>query len=89
MILPVSKSRLISCNLLYCIGSLLIGIFFTALMAGIYPSWIITKFQPAITLKSGSVNANPQSSLLRKGLVVTQFSISICLLIGFCLLGNK
>ena len=27
--------------------SLLIGIFFTALMAGIYPAWIITRFQPA------------------------------------------
>lgn len=70
-------------------GGLLIGIFVTALLAGIYPSWIITKFQPATTLKSGSVNANPQSSLLRKGLVVAQFSISICLLIGLLLIGKQ
>ncbi len=71
------------------IGALLTGIVVTALMAGIYPSWIITKFQPATTLKSGSVNANPQSSLLRKGLVVAQFSISICLLIGLLLIGKQ
>lgn len=71
------------------IGALLTGIGVTALMAGIYPSWIITKFQPAATLKSGSVNTNPQSSLLRKGLVVAQFSISICLLIGLLLIGKQ
>jgi putative ABC transport system permease protein len=69
--------------------SLLIGIFFTALMAGIYPAWLITRFQPANTLKTGSVNAAPRSSLLRKGLVVTQFSISVCLLIGLLLIGKQ
>jgi putative ABC transport system permease protein len=58
-------------------------------MAGIYPAWIITRFRPATTLKSGSVNAAPQSSLLRKGLVVTQFSISVCLLIGLLLISKQ
>jgi putative ABC transport system permease protein len=65
------------------------GIFFAALMAGIYPAWIITRFNPVTALKSGSVTATPQSSLLRKGLVVTQFSISICLLIGLLLIGKQ
>ena len=68
---------------------LIAGIFFTALMAGIYPAWIITRFNPVSALKSGSVTATPQSSLLRKGLVVTQFSISICLLIGLLLIGRQ
>ncbi len=58
-------------------------------MAGIYPAWIITKFRPATTLKGGSVNSNPQSAWLRKGLVITQFSISICLLIGLLLIGKQ
>ena len=71
------------------IAFLMIGVFITALLAGIYPSWLITKFKPAVTLKSGSVNSNPQSSLLRKGLVVAQFSISICLLIGLILIGKQ
>ncbi|MEP7110138.1 MAG: FtsX-like permease family protein [Ferruginibacter sp.] len=69
--------------------SLLAGIFLTALMAGIYPAWIITRFRPVDTLKSGSVNANPQSALLRKGLVVAQFSISVCLLIVLLLIGKQ
>jgi ABC-type antimicrobial peptide transport system permease subunit len=69
--------------------SLLTGIFFTALLAGSYPAWIITKFKPASVLKSGSVNANTKSPFLRKGLVVTQFSISICLLIGLLLIGKQ
>jgi len=69
--------------------SLLAGICFTTLMAGIYPAFIITRFHPATTLKTGSVNTTPQSSWLRKGLVVTQFSISVCLLIGLLLIGKQ
>ncbi len=70
--------------------SLLAGIFLTALMAGIYPAWIITRFNPVTALKSsGTVNVAPQSSLLRKGLVVTQFSISVCLLIALLLVGKQ
>jgi putative ABC transport system permease protein len=69
--------------------SLLTGVFLTALLAGIYPAWIITRFQPATTLKTGSLNITPQSSLLRKGLVVTQFTISVCLLIGLILIGKQ
>jgi len=69
--------------------SLLAGVLLTALLAGMYPAWIITRFRPATTLKSGSVNANPQSVWLRKGLVVAQFSISICSLIGLLLIGRQ
>ncbi len=69
--------------------SLFVGIVITTLMAGIYPAWIITKFHPATALKTGYVNATPQSSLLRKGLVITQFSISVCLLIGLLLIGRQ
>ena len=71
------------------IAFLFIGVLVTALLAGIYPSWIITKFNPAAVLKTGSVNSNPQSSLLRKGLVVAQFSVSVCLLIGLLLIGKQ
>ena len=58
-------------------------------MAGIYPAWLITKFQPASTLKTGSVKSSPQPAFLRKGLVVAQFSISVCLLIGLLLIGKQ
>lgn len=70
-------------------AALISGIFITAMMAGLYPSWLICKFQPAATLKTGSVNAGSQSSFLRKGLVITQFTISVCLLIGLLLIGKQ
>lgn len=68
---------------------LLTGIILTALLAGLYPAWLISKFRPADTLKGGSVNSKPQSVLLRKGLVVAQFSISVCLLIAVMLIGRQ
>src|SRR5688500_2213229 len=71
------------------IGALLAGILITALLAGLYPAWLISKFQPAATLKSGWVNTGTPSSLLRKGLVITQFTISVCLLIALLLIGRQ
>ena len=71
------------------IAALLAGILFTSMTAGLYPAWIISKFRPAATLKSGSVNSNFQSALLRKGLVVAQFSISVFLLIALLLIGRQ
>jgi ABC-type antimicrobial peptide transport system permease subunit len=71
------------------IGALLIGILITALMSGLYPAWLISKFRPADTLKGGGFSAGVPSTLLRKGLVVAQFSISVCLLIGLLLIGKQ
>ena len=56
--------------------ALIIGI-----LAGTYPAFVISSFRPAITLK-GQTGVAPGKSLLRKGLVVEQFSISIVLIIG-------
>jgi putative ABC transport system permease protein len=71
------------------IGSLLAGMLITAFMAGIYPAWIITKFQARNTLKTGTVSQNLQSIFLRKGLVVVQFTISVCLLMALLLIGKQ
>jgi ABC-type antimicrobial peptide transport system permease subunit len=73
----------------FLLMALLAGLILTALMAGIYPAWVITRFRPAATLKAGVVTANPESSWLRKALVITQFSISVCLLIGLMLIGRQ
>lgn len=71
------------------VAALLAGILVTSFIAGLYPAWLISKFQPAITLKSVTVTSSPQSSFLRKGLVVMQFSISIGLLVALLLMGKQ
>ena len=71
------------------IGSLLVGIMLTGLVAGLYPAWLISKFHPAVTLKSTMTANDPKSSFLRKGLVVLQFSISVSLLIALIFIGKQ
>lgn len=69
--------------------AILLGIALTSVLAGLYPAWLISRFHPATTLKSGGTSAAPRSSILRKGLVVAQFSISVCLLIALLLIGQQ
>jgi len=58
-------------------------IFIVSVITGAYPAWIISGFKPASTLKgklfSGSMGWH---QVVRKGLVVLQFSISIIVLIA-------
>ncbi|KPL14471.1 MAG: hypothetical protein AMS26_10600 [Bacteroides sp. SM23_62] len=60
--------------------SLLFGIIIlTIIMAGTFPAFYLTKFNPATTLK-GKFNGN-NVSVLQKGLVILQFAASIVLLV--------
>ena len=71
------------------IGAIVAGLATTALLAGLYPAWIITRFRPALVLKSGPVSGDHRSAILRKSLVVAQFSISIGLLIALLVIGMQ
>lgn len=72
------------------LGGLLISILLTGLLAGLYPAWIIARFNPAITLKVGSTSVgNHGSSWLRRALVVSQFIISAGLLIAVTLIAQQ
>jgi putative ABC transport system permease protein len=52
----------------------------TALLAGLYPAWVLSSFKPAAVLKGKMTKST--GAWFRTGLVVLQFSASIILLIG-------
>ena len=60
----------------------LIGILlFVGILSGTYPAFFLSSLRPAAVLK-GRLKAGSESSLLRKVLVVVQFSVSIVLIAG-------
>jgi putative ABC transport system permease protein len=55
--------------------------FITGIIAGSYPALYLSGFKPVLVLKS-KLSASAGESLMRKGLVVFQFSISIILIVS-------
>lgn len=66
----------ISFYLIVLVASVLIGV-----LAGVYPSFFLSSFRPIQVLK-GKFAVGMKSGLIRSGLVVFQFSVSIFLMIG-------
>lgn len=69
--------------------TLVVGLVLTGLLAGIYPAWVIARFNPSITLKVGVMSTTGGSAWLRKGLVVAQFTVSACLLMSVILMSQQ
>ena len=92
LVLPVFNEfvqRDLTLNLLDNIYTIPLLIFFTlvvGLLAGSYPAFYLSSFQPSHVLKSKSGN---KKSNLRSALVITQFAISITLIIGTLIIRNQ
>lgn len=70
------------------IGFIVILAIVTGLLAGLYPSFYLSSFNPVTVLK-GKALRNLSAVLIRKGLVVFQFSISICLMLGVIIIWKQ
>ena len=52
------------------------------LLSGLYPAFVLSRFQPAVALKGKITSHHSGGIFLRKGLVVLQFAITQSLIIG-------
>ncbi|HCW06259.1 MAG TPA: hypothetical protein DGG95_02720 [Cytophagales bacterium] len=62
---------------------------FVILLSGLYPSFVVSAYQPALALKNKISNRNSSGFLLRRSLVVAQFIISQTLIIGTIVLVSQ
>jgi putative ABC transport system permease protein len=75
---PIPPDILEGSFLQYIIG----GVMLISVLAGFYPSIVLSRFRPVETLKGGLTQAGTSGAAIRKTLVVLQFTISIALILG-------
>ncbi len=69
---------------------ILLGIaLFTGILAGSYPAFYLSSFQPVNALKGGTTQALKKRGWLRKGLVVFQFFIAILMIIASIVISSQ
>jgi putative ABC transport system permease protein len=72
----------------YIVPGLIIFSLLTGILAGSYPAFFLSSFRPVKVLK-GDTGSGDRNSLLRKILVITQFSVTIALFIATFLVSGQ
>ena len=67
------------------IAALIIG---GTLFSGLYPAFVLSSFNPSAVLKGSSENVR-NKELLRKGLIMVQFTVAMVLIIGTMVIYNQ
>ncbi len=60
----------------------------TGIISGIYPALYLSSFKPIAVLKGKFINSL-SAAAVRRGLVVFQFTVSICLVLGAIIIGKQ
>jgi putative ABC transport system permease protein len=63
--------------------------FTTTLLAGWYPAKVLSSYAPALTLAAASESRGGHQWLLRKGLIVFQFTVSLVFIIGSIVIADQ
>jgi ABC-type antimicrobial peptide transport system permease subunit len=68
---------------------LLLIIALTTLLAGFYPAKVLGSYQPTVTLKGITATPGSEKGMLRRGLIVFQFTISLVFIIASFVIGSQ
>ncbi|MDF2189006.1 ABC transporter permease [Paraflavitalea sp. CAU 1676] len=61
----------------------------TTLLAGFYPAKVLGNYQPTVTLKGIAATSGGGKGVLRRGLIVFQFTISLLFIIASVVIGSQ
>jgi ABC-type antimicrobial peptide transport system permease subunit len=61
----------------------------TSLLAGLYPAKVLSAYLPALSLKGSGAQRGGEKWLLRKGLIIFQFAVSLIFIIGTIVIASQ
>jgi hypothetical protein len=61
----------------------------TTVLAGFYPAIVLSAYMPVQSLKGVGLKTNKEKWVLRKALIVFQFTISLIFIIAVIVIGNQ